>query len=104
MIDVISLASRVVEVPAAHAAIVPELNLLDADGGPFRSVRIRSAKEEPPYPFRTQHRGCWFYVDDRDIQSKVFLETMVAAYSSRLGSKQAGDRSQPQVVLPVGGG
>jgi hypothetical protein len=42
-------------------------------------------------------------VDDSEVESKIFLEAMVAAYSSRLGSKQAGEAA-PQVVLPVGGG
>jgi hypothetical protein len=42
-------------------------------------------------------------VDDTELGSKVFLEMMVAAFSSRVGSKQAGDDS-PEVVLPVGGG
>jgi len=50
-----------------------------------------------------QHRGYWFYVDDSELESKMFLEAMVAAYLSRVGSKQAGDAG-PQVVLPVGGG
>ena len=34
----------------------------------------------------------------------IFLEGMVAAYSSRVGSKQLNEDGQPQVVIPVGGG
>jgi hypothetical protein len=69
----------------------------------FPDIRIRSAEQEPSFPYRVQHRGYWFYVDDSELESKMFLEAMVAAYLSRVGSKQAGDAG-PQVVLPVGGG
>ena len=41
--------------------------------------------------------------DDTDLNSRVFLEAMVAAYTSRVGSQQAGER-QPDVVIPIGGG
>jgi hypothetical protein len=42
-------------------------------------------------------------VDDASIDSKIFLEAMVAAYAARVGSVEAGVET-PQVVLPVGGG
>jgi len=103
MIDVINLATQWVDVPAAHTGIVPQLTALASDSSRMPSLRIRSSKEVPPFPYRVQHRGYWFYVDDTEIESKVFLEVMVAAYSSRVGSKEAQD-AQPQLVLPVGGG
>jgi hypothetical protein len=103
MIDVINLAARFVEIPDAHYKIVPPLEPVGEAVAKITPVRILSSEEEPPFPYRVQHRGYWFYVDDLEIDSKVFLEVLVAAYSSRVGSKQAGD-SAPQVVLPVGGG
>jgi hypothetical protein len=103
MNDVMSLGAHFVEVPAEHAGIVPLLSSPPGDLSATCSIRIRSSKTEPPFPYRVQHRGYWFYVDDTEIESKVFLEMMVAAFSSRVGSKQAGDDA-PQVVLPVGGG
>ena len=51
---------------------------------------------------RSQPNRYEFYVDDTEIQSKIFLEGMVAAYSSRVGSKGAQDEGPP-VVLAVGG-
>jgi hypothetical protein len=103
MNDVISLAAHFVDVPASHASIVPPLENIIAASPIMQSIHIRSAKEMPPFPYRVEHRGYWFYVADTDLGSKAFLEAMVAAYSSRLGSRQAGE-GQPQVVLPVGGG
>ena len=67
------------------------------------SVRIRSSEQAPPSPYRIQHRGYWFYVDDSELESKMFFEALVAAYSSRVGSKEAHDE-KPQIVLPLGGG
>jgi len=103
MADVINLATLFVEVPAAHGDIVPPVLQMAESTSKFPDIRIRSAEQEPSFPYRVQHRGYWFYVDDSELESKMFLEAMVAAYLSRVGSKQAGDAG-PQVVLPVGGG
>jgi len=103
MADVINLATRFVEVPTAHSDILPPLEPLTGDTSVLPSIRIRSSAERPPFPYRIQHRGYWFYVDDSEIEAKMFFEAIVAAYSSRVGSKQAGD-APPQIVIPVGGG
>jgi hypothetical protein len=101
MLDVLSLAARVVDVPAEHVDIVPALEPWPEGSSANSMVRIRSSRERPDFPYRVQHRGYWFYVDDSERESKIFLEALVAAYTSRVGSKQAGDES-PQMVLPVG--
>ena len=103
MADAIVLAALFVDVPAPHAAIVPTIEPLARDSIVMSSVQIRSSEEAPPSPYRIQHRGYWFYIDDSDPNSKMFFETLVAAYSSRVGSKEAGDE-KPQIVLPLGGG
>ena len=102
MIDLISLASHFVDVPDEHSGIVPPLEKVENESL-VTLVHIRSSKEEPPFPYRVQHRGYWFYVDDTDLNSRVFLEAVVAAYSSRVGLKQSGE-GQPDVVIPIGGG
>jgi hypothetical protein len=102
MVDVIGLATRFVEVPAEHGNIVPAVQPPAEGAVALPPIRIRSSAERPPFPYRVQHRGYWFYVDDSELDSKMFLEALVAAYLSRVGSKQAGDAG-PQVVLPVGG-
>lgn len=103
MADALVLATHFVEVPTAHTKIVPPIDPIAGDPELLSSIRIRSSEKEPPFPYRTRHRGYWFYVDDSDLQSKMFLEAMVAAYTSRVGSKQATDAG-PQIVLPAGGG
>jgi hypothetical protein len=101
--DMINLATRIVDVPEEHADIVPSLAPLAGERATFGVLRIRSSRDEPPFPYRVRHRGYWFYVDDASIDSKIFLEAMVAAYTARVGSVEAGGET-PQVVLPVGGG
>ena len=95
--DLLIIAGQFVDVPAAHAKIVPPIKrTLESP------VRILSSEQEPPFPYRVQHRGYWFYVEDSDLMSREFLEVMVGVYTSRIGSKQAEDAA-PQLVLPVGG-
>ncbi len=103
MADAINLATQFVEIPQDHNALVQPIKSIAADGLVLPPIVIRSSKDEPPHPYRIQHRGYWFYVDDTDLGSKIFLEVLVAAYSSRVGSRGAQDEG-PQVVLPVGGG
>ena len=103
MADILNLAAYFVEVPPAHAKLVPPVEPVAEDPKVLAPLRIRSSKKEPPFPYRIRHRGYWFYVDDLDIRSKMFLETMVATFTSRVGSQQPLDAG-PQIVLPVGGG
>lgn len=102
MSDVLGLASRFVVVPDSHSAIVSALAPVAMGPLTLPPVQIHSSEEEPEFPYRVQHRGYWFYVDDTELASKMFLETLVAAYSSRVGSKRPDD-APPQIVIPVGG-
>ncbi len=103
MSDMINLATYFVDIPTSHAEIVVSPATIGQSPLELPPVRIRSSQTEPPFPYRVLHRGYWFYVDDSDLRSRMFLEAMVASYSSRIGSKQADDAA-PQMVLPVGGG
>jgi len=103
MRDVLYLAARYVDVPQAHDAIVPQIDALHSYSALDSSIHIHHSVETPPFPYRVQHRDYWFYVDDTEIESKVVLEAIVAAFTSRVGSKEARDEA-PQLVLPLGGG
>lgn len=102
MLDMISVASRFVDVPSEHSGMVPTLEPWHGDSTGSPPVIVRSSAQRPDVPYRVQHRGYWFYIDDTDLNSKMFLEAMVAAYTSRVGSMEA-TQDTPQVVLPVGG-
>jgi hypothetical protein len=98
------LAAMSVEVPSAHAASgVAPSDGPAANSGVTLPLRIRHSDRQPGSPYRVQHRGYWFYIDDTDTESKRLFSTIVQAYTSRIGSKTSAD-AVPQVVLPVGGG
>ena len=100
----INLTSFFVNVPDEHKVIVPEMVSRLGLSPLISKINIRSSRDEPSFPYKVKHRGYWFYIDDTEISSRIFLEGMVAAYSSRVGSKQLNEDGQPQVVIPVGGG
>ena len=96
--DIMTISGQFVSVPASHAGIVGSMDrTIDAP------IQILNSETEPPFPYRVQHRNHWFYVDDSDTESKLFLRFLVGLYKSRIGTRQAQDAA-PQLVLPVGGG
>ena len=100
--DLIRLAALEVEVPDVHRTIVPPLQRFRTATDLDLPLKILSSEEAPAVPYRVQHRGRWFYVDDTDIESRLFLDLVVTLYSSRLGSRGTSD-SEPTLVLPIGG-
>ena len=92
-----------VDVPEEHqlTGLAPPQDTLRHTGVTL-PLTIRHSRDEPAFPYRIQHRGYWFYIDDTDTASKLIFMTAVHAYSSRLGSV-APDAVAPQIVLPVGG-
>ena len=104
MMDIINLSSFFVNVPDEHRVIVPEMASRPGLSPLISKINIRSSREEPAFPYKVQHRVYGFYIDDTEIPSIIVLEAMLAAYSSRVGSKQLNEEGQPQVVIPVGGG
>ena len=96
--DIMALSGQFVSVPAAHNEIIGSMDrTIDAP------IQIGYSATEPAFPYRVQHRDYWFYVDDSDPESKLFMRFLVGLYRSRIGSRQAQDAA-PQLVLPVGGG
>ena len=101
IVDTLIVASQFVRIPADDARIAPRGVVDDANlrKAPFK---VLNSREEPPFPYRVQHRGTWFYVDDEDRASRSILEGLVAAYASRVGRFQSAGAG-PSMVLPVGG-
>lgn len=100
--DVVRLAALQVDVPKSHQSIVPPPERFRVGGSFNLPLEIRHSASEPTVPYRVQHRGYWFYVDDTDVESRLFLDLIVTLYSSRVGSREARD-SEPELVLPIGG-
>ena len=95
--DILVISGQFVNVPSAHGNIVRSY-----DEYKDMPVQILNSEKEPASPYRVQHRGHWFYLDDLHTSSRAFLEFLVGLYQSRVGSQQA-QGAAPKLVLPVGG-
>lgn len=103
MSDVLFIAAQFVDVPEVHADIVQSVRALTLAGLAGPLLRIHTSERQPAFPYRVEHRGQWFYVDDADLRSKAVLEVLVTAYMTRIGAEPESGAT-PQLVLPVGGG
>ena len=50
--------------PDAHQAIVPPIQRFRTTTDLDLPLRILSSEDAPAVPYRIQHRGRWFYIDD----------------------------------------
>jgi hypothetical protein len=101
----------------AHGVIIPPEHLdcglvkptFDSDGQPYDwnevtdklfTVHISCAHCRPPCAYAAvKYRGVWFFIDDRDTESKTTFTFMLAMMRvNMLGTKKGG----PTLTLPVG--
>ena len=110
LLQVLFFVSHGVELPPAHIAsglapqtIGPDGNLFDWQqvlGGLFR-VRYADGKKPPPCAHvAICYNGYWFYIDERDRDSKATFALLVELSRLELGAKAG---SSPILTLPLGG-
>lgn len=103
IIEVISDISATIEVPAEHVAEkrVPPTMEPDGEGVKGTLIRIRHAKEPPEDAFAAvPYRNGWFWIDDRDYQSKkLFSFLMFVMTLTETGGKEGA----PVVTISAGG-
>jgi hypothetical protein len=64
-------------------------------------VRFHSSRSKPPDALvSVSYRGRWFWVDDRDVQSKVVFNFLTFIFTLTESDSR---NAAPAVVLPVGG-
>lgn len=103
IIEVLSDISSTIEVPAEHVAEKRTPPTMEAEGegikGPM--IRIHWAKEPPGEAFATvPYRDGWFWIDDRDFQSKkLFSFLMFVMTLTETGGKEGA----PIVTISAGG-
>ena len=101
--------STSVEVPARDRAASRVTVTRTRDGHPFdwspvmsRLFRVRSQAEQPTdAAVAVSYRGSWFYIDDRDMDSKYTLRLVELTGSILAGDTERGPA--PVLTLPVGG-
>jgi hypothetical protein len=103
IIEVLSDISSTVEVPAEHVTEMRTLPTMESAGEGVRGpmIRIHWAKESPGEAFAAvPYRDGWFWIDDRDYQSKkLFSFLMFVMTLTETGGKEGA----PIVTISAGG-
>lgn len=103
IIEILSDISSTIEVPAEHVAEkrVPPTMEPEGEGIKGKLIRILWAKEKPGDAFAAvPYRERWFWIDDRDYQSKkLFSFLMFVMTLTETGGKEGA----PVVTISAGG-
>lgn len=110
LLQVLFFVSHGVEVPPCHAAsgVVPQTFGPDGIGfdwdqvvgGLFKVCCAAGKKPPPNAAVAVRYRDHWFYIDDRDRDTKATFALLVEVSRLELGAKAG---SAPLLTLPVGG-
>jgi hypothetical protein len=103
IIEVLSDISATVEVPAEHVAEKRVIPTMEPEGEGVKGtlIRILCTREKPVDDFAAvPYRGRWFWIDDRDYQSKkLFSFLMFVMTLTETGGKEGA----PVVTISAGG-
>jgi len=110
LLQVLFFVAHGVEVPAEHleCGIAPATNW--PDGAPFDwqevlgglfHVQCATGRKPPPCAHTAVHyQGYWFYVDERDRDTKATFSLLLEMSRLELGSSQ---KTSPILTIPLGG-
>jgi hypothetical protein len=111
LLQVLFFAAHGVDVPPAHivagvapATVGPDGVVFDWQqvlGGLFRVYCAEGKKPPPCAHVAVCYRGYWFYIDERDRDSKATFALLLALSRMEVGGKSGG--SGPLLTLPLGG-
>lgn len=105
VLEIISDLASYIEVPDVHVAekrVNPTLKDQPVTGAPHVPlIRIHSSQERPLDAFITiPYRGCWFWIDDKDLPSKRLFSSLMFVFTL---TETGGKEGAPIVTIPVGG-
>ena len=111
LLQVLFFLAHGVEVPPEHAASGVAPLTAGPDGQPFDwqqvlgglfKVYVVAGEEPPPGAYvATCYRGYWYYIDDRDRDTKATFALVLEVSRLQLSADKSG--SGPVLTLPVGG-
>jgi hypothetical protein len=112
LLQVLFFAAQGVDVPPEHAASGVAPQTLGPDGQVFDSRQVVdglfrvcwAAGKKPPAGAHVAvcYRGYWFYIDERDRDTKATFALLVELSRLQLSTDKAGQA--PVLTLPIGGG
>ena len=103
LLEVMTDLSSTIEVPESHVAekrVNPTFKDESAMGVSSPLIRVHSGLRKPADAFVTlPYHGAWFWIDDRDIQSKRFFSFMMFVFTL---TETGGKEGAPIVTIPAG--
>jgi hypothetical protein len=109
LLQVLFFVSQGIDIPREHLAsgIAPRTNGYDSQpfdwqqvlGGLFRVQSSKSRKRPPCAHIAVQYKGYWFYIDERDRDTKSTFALLIEV--SRLELESAKSKA-PLLTLPIG--
>jgi hypothetical protein len=98
--DLIEILKAAIEMPQEHASAGLTLNFPPI-GLAGKNIHIHTSKNKPQSAaMAVKHRGYWFYIEDTDMQTKLFYKAVRTLWSISIaaGSDQ---KAAPVLTIPV---
>ena len=99
-VDLIQMLTASIEIPQDHADAGMIINYPPM-GFAGKNIHIHSSKEKPDQAaVAVKYRGYWFYIDDTDIQTKMFYRDLRSIWALSIAT--AADQGvAPVLTIPV---
>jgi hypothetical protein len=98
--DLIQILIAAIDVPQEHVEAGMTINYPPM-GLPGKDIHIHSSKDKPDHAVvAVKHRGHWFYIDDTDIQTKLFYKELRSIWSLSIATA-ADQIAAPVLTVPV---
>ena len=103
MLGMLRVLAGGVEIPCEHqrAGLAPEAAIAGVPMGIRELFRVRVCRQRPQARLATCHRGYWFYLDDRDDDSRLIFYMLTLFYDLQLGVESSSSTA-PILTLPLG--
>jgi hypothetical protein len=103
MLEILLDLAAYIDIPPTHMAeqrATPNIEATDAAAGPFPLIQIQSNAEKPDDAFvAVQYRGYWFWINDRDFQSKRTFSFLMFLFSM---AETGAPEEAPVLTIPAG--
>jgi hypothetical protein len=98
--DLIQILRAAIEIPQEHASEGLAINY-PAPGLAGKDIHIHASKDKPERAaIAIKHRGYWFYIDDTDMNTKLFYDMVRTLWSVSIASS-ADQKAAPVLTIPV---
>ena len=96
----VQILQAAVEIPQEHATEGLAIKY-PAPGLVGKNVHIHSSKDEPKRAaVAVKHRGYWFYIDDANMNTKLFYKVVRMLWSVSIAAS-SDQKAAPVLTIPV---